>query len=313
VVLSRVQTIPLGTRAPNRSIFREQLRGEIMAFRQARILILCKTYPSPSAAHTETSCVAGVEANGKPIRLFPVPFRLIDGDAQFKKWQWITAQVEKARRDHRKESHRIGVDTIDCQEPPLSTRNGWADRLKALSKIPAFKSPVEMEQSRLQSGSTIALLKPARILELDIRPTKTPDWTPEEKKKLLQQQPQTKLFAAMRRILENRWMAFFDLFAICVSFLLTKKTALRTIPKSLIVYGDFLGPTLWHSVSASSMQPMLGAFCYVKSLLTVRWQILARYEVISIRRSVTRWSTMLQSARTLHAARRVPRYTLIIW
>ena len=56
-----------------------------MAFRKARILILCKTYPSPSAAHTETSCIAGVEDNGKPIRLFPVPFRLIEGDAQFKK------------------------------------------------------------------------------------------------------------------------------------------------------------------------------------------------------------------------------------
>jgi hypothetical protein len=81
-----------------------------MAFRKAHILILCKTYPSPSAAHTETSCIAGAEDNGKPIRLFPVPFRLIDGDAQFKKRQWITARVEKARKDQRKESHRIGVD-----------------------------------------------------------------------------------------------------------------------------------------------------------------------------------------------------------
>jgi hypothetical protein len=170
-----------------------------MAFRKARILILCKTYPSPSAAHTETSCVAGVEDNGKPIRLFPVPFRFIEGSAQFKKWQWITAQVEKARKDHRKESHRIGVDTIDCEEPPLGTRNGWADRLKWLGKTPAFQSPIEMEQARLQSGSTIALLRPTRILGLDITPTKTPDWTPEEKKKLLQQQPQTKLFAAKDR------------------------------------------------------------------------------------------------------------------
>jgi hypothetical protein len=167
--------------------------------RKARILILCKTYPSPSSAHTETSCVAGVEENGKAIRLFPVPFRLIDGDAQFKKWQWITAQVEKARKDHRKESHNIGVDTIACENPPVTTRNGWADRLKHLSKIPTFQSPIEMEQARLKSGSTIALLKPIRVLGLEITPTKAPDWTEAEKKKLLQQQPQTKLFAAEDR------------------------------------------------------------------------------------------------------------------
>ena len=170
-----------------------------MGHRKARILILCKTYPSPSSAHTETSCVAGVEENGKAIRLFPVPFRLIDGESQFKKWQWITARVEKARKDHRRESHNIGVDTIDCEEPPVSTRNGWADRLRYLTKIPSFQSPEEMELARLQSESTIALLKPARILGLDITPTETPDWTPEEKKKLLQLQPQTKLFAATDR------------------------------------------------------------------------------------------------------------------
>ena len=68
-----------------------------------------------------------------------------------------------------------------------------------MSKIPAFQSPVEMEQARLHSGSSIALLKPARILGLEVTPTKTPDWTAEEKKKLLQQQPQTKLFAAKDR------------------------------------------------------------------------------------------------------------------
>jgi hypothetical protein len=170
-----------------------------MGHRKARILILCKTYPSPSSAHTETSCVAGVEENGKAIRLYPVPFRLIDGEAQFKKWQWITAQVAKARADHRKESHNIGVDTIICENPPVSTRSGWADRLKYLSKIPTFRSVVEMEQARIESGSTIALLKPARVSGLEIAPTKTPDWTEEEKKKLLRQQSQTKLFAAQDR------------------------------------------------------------------------------------------------------------------
>ena len=166
-----------------------------MAFRKARILILCKTYPSPSAAHVETSCIAGIEENGSPIRLFPVPFRLIEGGAQFKKWQWITAQVEKARKDHRPESHTIGVDTITCEEPVVSTSNAWAARRRWLNMLPAFGTPGDMEQARIASGVTIALLRPVRVLGLDITKADEPDWTEKEKEKLLQQQVQGKLFA----------------------------------------------------------------------------------------------------------------------
>jgi hypothetical protein len=48
--------------------------------RKVRILILCKTYPSPSAKYAETSCVAGMDEHGNLIRLYPVPFRLITGE-----------------------------------------------------------------------------------------------------------------------------------------------------------------------------------------------------------------------------------------
>jgi len=164
-----------------------------MAFRKARILVLCKTYPSPSAAHTETSCVAGIEESGSPIRLYPVPFRLIETGAQFKKWQWITAQVEKANKDHRPESHRIGVDTISCETPIVSTHNGWAARLKWLDKMPSFRTFAAMEEARLKSGTTLALLRPTRILGLDITATSA-EWTDEEKAKLLQLQKQGSLF-----------------------------------------------------------------------------------------------------------------------
>ncbi|ARM15446.1 hypothetical protein Bra5_PC00302 (plasmid) [Rhizobium phaseoli Brasil 5] len=65
----------------------------------ARILILCKTYPSPSGKYAETTCVAGMDEKGNLVRLFPVPFRLIAEEQQFKKWQWIKAKVEKAKKD----------------------------------------------------------------------------------------------------------------------------------------------------------------------------------------------------------------------
>jgi hypothetical protein len=71
-----------------------------------RILILCKTYPSPSARHVETSCVAGMEESGQLVRLYPVPFRMIQEEQRFRKWQWIRARVRESPEDHRPESHR---------------------------------------------------------------------------------------------------------------------------------------------------------------------------------------------------------------
>jgi hypothetical protein len=71
-----------------------------------RILILAKTYPSPSAQYVETSCVAGISENGGMRRLFPVPFRMVEDGQQFKKWQWIDVRVEKANKDHRPAGQR---------------------------------------------------------------------------------------------------------------------------------------------------------------------------------------------------------------
>ena len=58
-----------------------------------RILILAKTYPSPSAQYVETSCVAGISQDGSMRRLYPVPFRMIEEGQQFKKWQWIDVRA----------------------------------------------------------------------------------------------------------------------------------------------------------------------------------------------------------------------------
>jgi hypothetical protein len=167
-----------------------------MATFTERVLILCKTYPSPSASYAETSCVAGVTEAGKLIRLFPVPFRLIADEQQFRKWQWVTALVEKSRDDHRPESHRIYVDKIECDVAPLPAgKLGWPRRLELLRKVPIYADFGAIEADRITFGATLALLRPSRILELEIKATKNPDWTDEEKTKLNQMQQQASLFS----------------------------------------------------------------------------------------------------------------------
>lgn len=167
-----------------------------MATFTQRVLILCKTYPSPSATYAETSCVAGVTEDGALIRLFPVPFRLIADEQQFRKWQWITALVEKARDDHRPESHRIFVDKIECDPAALPAgKEGWPHRMELLHKVPVYTDFASVEAARMNGGATLALLRPSRILDLEIKATRSADWTDDEKAKLTQMQRQSSLFS----------------------------------------------------------------------------------------------------------------------
>ena len=161
--------------------------------RKERILILAKTYPSPSAQYVETSCVAGISQDGAMRRLFPVPFRMIEDGQQFRKWQWIDVRVEKAPKDHRPESHKIYVDTINCGDV-IDTKKAWSGRWEWLEKIPAFDSYEAIEATRLADGLSLALLRPKRLIGLEISKARNPDWTDEEREKLLQEQMQGNLF-----------------------------------------------------------------------------------------------------------------------
>lgn len=178
--------------------------------RKERILILAKTYPSPSAQYVETSCVAGISQDGSMRRLYPVPFRMIEGNQQFKKWQWIDVRIEKANKDHRPESHKLYVDTITCGDV-IDTRKEWASRWEWLDKIPAFDSFDAIESGRLGDGLSIALLHPKKLLGLEITKARNQDWTEEEKEKLMREQMQGDLFSeaeAKRQVKELRKVPF---------------------------------------------------------------------------------------------------------
>lgn len=159
-----------------------------------RILILAKTYPSPSASYIETSCVAGITDTGEMRRLYPVPFRLLEDKQQFKKWQWIDVRTEKARNDHRPESHKVFIDTIACQHQ-INTSNAWSERRLWMDKMPTFRSLEDIEQARKDQNLSMALLKPSKVDRLEIQKARNADWTEEEKTKLIKQQIQGNLFS----------------------------------------------------------------------------------------------------------------------
>lgn len=161
---------------------------------QQRILILCKTYPSPSARYVETSCVAGMTEAGRLVRLFPVPFRLVEDERQFRKWQWIRARVRKPGDDHRPESFRISVDTIEMEGEPLPTRDDWLARRRAIASVEVFDNFADLEAARRERGISLGLYRPSRLTDMQISRATSPEWTEEEFAKLMQAQLQGHLF-----------------------------------------------------------------------------------------------------------------------
>ncbi|NJP04423.1 MAG: hypothetical protein HC837_01695 [Chloroflexaceae bacterium] len=149
------------------------------------ILILVKTYPQPSRKHREITCVAAITANGELRRLFPVTYCLLEGEQQFKKWEWIKARVHKASNDHRPESYRIDVDSIQRPGNTIDTSNEWAKRQHWIEPhlVASFD---DLEQRRQKSGETLGIIRSKSLLGLDITPEKEIDWTTEERTRLEQ-------------------------------------------------------------------------------------------------------------------------------
>ena len=150
------------------------------------LLILTKTYPDPSTKYRETTCVAAISRQGALRRIFPVPFRFLDGSQQFKKWEWISARQKKAQDDHRPESFHIEFDTLSRTGERILANRDWADRR------PWFEPHVvenfdTLERRRQTSGETLGIIRPTRLLALDITPRKKADGTDAEKAHLYQQ------------------------------------------------------------------------------------------------------------------------------
>src|SRR6516164_1780351 len=91
------------------------------------VLITVRTYPSPARKSAEASCTGGITAEGDWIRLFPVPYRLMDEERRFSKWQWIDVSVLKASGDTRPESFKLNIDSIKVQGK-VGTDDGWRER-----------------------------------------------------------------------------------------------------------------------------------------------------------------------------------------
>lgn len=149
------------------------------------VCVVVKTYPVPARNGVEVSCTAGVTRKGDWVRLFPIPFRFLDGDKKFKKYQWMRLRMKKAS-DHRRESFNIDPTSIELlSKEPLPSANKWEARKQVVFPL-LSRSYCASKAKRDGDGfPTLGIFKPKKIRRLILEDVGA-EWSEDEKAKLAQ-------------------------------------------------------------------------------------------------------------------------------
>lgn len=160
-----------------------------------RVLITVKTYPTLSRKYGETVCTAGVREDGSWVRLYPVPFRLLDYKDRYAKFDWIETRLAKSSRDPRPETYH----PIDAAEivhvGHLGTADNWRERRQIILKQRQVYSRLQplIDQAHANQRS-LAVFKPSKILDFTWEPDDS-DWEELKVQEMRNRADQGELFA----------------------------------------------------------------------------------------------------------------------
>ncbi len=141
-----------------------------------RALIVVRTYPTPARRGIEVSCTAAVTDGGEWLRLFPVPWRFLEEDQQFRRYQWVELTVTKAT-DPRPESYKLRQNGIRILSPPLSTARRWKERKRYVLPQVAHCLCCLKKECDEKGFPTLGVFRPRSIEGLDID-SESASWTP---------------------------------------------------------------------------------------------------------------------------------------
>ncbi len=146
----------------------------------AKVLIVVMTYPHPSRGYQELVCTAGITESGNWVRLYPIDYRYRPSHHKFRKYQWIQVQLAPCGQgnDNRKESRKPNLDSITLVGEPLSTENDWAERREIIDSMPHY-SLNQLKALYDTDRTSLGIVRPTRVIDLEIRPATDPDWKPE--------------------------------------------------------------------------------------------------------------------------------------
>jgi hypothetical protein len=162
-----------------------------------KVLITVKAYPAISKKYNETVCTAGITEDGKWIRIYPIPFRQLDYNKQFRKYEWIEIDLERNKSDFRPESYRpkdLYLKDIVSYGVIESDRDAWTERRKfVLNKVYTNLDQVIAEAKDKKVCTSLAVFKPTKIVDFSYKGT-TREWKKEKLDYLNLQKLQLNLF-----------------------------------------------------------------------------------------------------------------------
>ena len=127
-----------------------------------KILITVKTYPTLSKKYAELVCTAGVNEVGEWRRIYPVPFRQLNSDQQYKKYQWIEVDLEKSTSDGRPETYKV-AGKLELLSGVLSTSNFWCLRRELfINKVGIHEDLKKLIGSAHENKLSLAVFRPCK-------------------------------------------------------------------------------------------------------------------------------------------------------
>ena len=163
-----------------------------------------KTYPTLSEKYDELVCTAGICEDGSWIRLYPLPFRKLDIEQKYRKWQWIEADVERNTSDFRPESYKVlNIDTIKVLEPE-TTKVNWEERKRILLKSEKICTNLAelIKMAKEPPYHSLAIFKPTKILDFYFEPTER-DWPKDKFERIQEKAKQLSLFQTPDEVAEE--------------------------------------------------------------------------------------------------------------
>jgi hypothetical protein len=165
-----------------------------MTGEKTRILILVKTYPVLSDKYAELVCTAGIKEDGTWIRIYPVPFRWMEQEKKYQKYQWIEVPITRNNSDVRPESHKVtNIDQLELMEK-IDTKHEWYERKKLLlEKVVVFDDLSKLIKVSKETNLSLAMFKPTKIKKFVIEKADN-EWDSKKLEKIFNTCMQPSLF-----------------------------------------------------------------------------------------------------------------------
>ncbi|MDN3654001.1 hypothetical protein QWZ08_00100 [Ferruginibacter paludis] len=160
-----------------------------------KVLIAVKTYPSLSTKYDELVCTAGFLENGSWIRIFPIPFRKLEYDKRYSKYDWVEIDLTKNTVDFRPESYKPrSIENAFNVVGHVETHNNWKERKDiVLKKVYTNLTQLISEAKDKTIATSLATFKPAEILDFTLEQVER-EWDKEKLAALKAKAQQLHLF-----------------------------------------------------------------------------------------------------------------------